>query len=193
MKNNSKRINFFSKRVQTLFTFVLLGLSLFSFYTISYFDFGFSYSIKNIIASWSPSDNIGKLKFVDNINSGASEVLSLFSVDYCLPFENAKLEQGDSGNIVISGNGDVIVKACYDSIVDSITDFDLKRNITFDCGYSIKIIYSGLDNVGVKVNQRVKKGDEVGISNSSLITVTILYNDQVYDKIKIENGKLSLF
>ncbi|MCR5553725.1 MAG: M23 family metallopeptidase [bacterium] len=193
MKNKLKKINFFSKRVQTLFTFVLLSFSLFSFYAITYFDFGFSYSIKNIITSWSPNENIGKLKFVDNINGGASEVLSSFSVDYCLPFENAELCQGDNGSIVVSGNGDVIVRACYDAIVSLVNDSDLKRNITFDCSYSIKIVYSGLDNVGVKVNQQVKKGEEVGISNSSLITVTILYNDLVYDKIKVENGKLSLF
>ena len=193
MKNELRKISFFSKRIQTLFSFVLLCFSLISFYRINYLDFGFSYSIKNIIASWSPNENIGKLKFVDNINGGASEVLSLFSVDYCLPFENVQLSQGENGSIIVSGNGDVIVRACYDSIVTSITDSNLKRNITFDCGYSIKIVYSGLDNVGVKANQRVKKGEEVGISNLSLITVTILYNDSVYDKIRVENGKLSLF
>lgn len=193
MKNDNKKLNLFSRKTQTFFSLFLIIFCFTSFSIVSLIENSFGYSIKNIVASWSPNVDIGKLKFVDNQNGETSQVVSLFNIDYCLPFENSTLSEGENGSIKVYGNGECLVRACYNSKVVKIDNNETKRNITFDCGFNIKIVYSGLDNVGVKVNQNVKKGENIGVSNSSLITVSFLYKGNPYTKVKVENGKLSLF
>lgn len=51
----------------------------------------------------------------------------------------------------------------------------------------------GLDNVGVAVGNKVKKGDVVGICNASVIEASATYQNKPYTKYKVKDGKLSLF
>jgi|GEM_PF-5791649 len=182
-----------SKKRQVLFSWAFVTIAVLSVFT--FFSGGnyFGDSIKRVVASWQPSENIGKLKYVSTDLTNSVEVTELFDIDYCLPFENATLSEGENGRIIVNGNGEIVVRACYKSKVSDIGTIETKRTVTLDCGFGVKVVYYHLDNVGVVVKNKVNKGDSIGVANNSVIEIGFTFRNKPYTKVKVENGKLSLF
>ena len=182
------------KRHQTLGGWFLIVFCFVSVFLVQSFQVGyFSNGVKQIVSSWAPSENIGKLKFVSSEESGSEYAMSFFSIDYSLPFPNGTVTEGsEPGEFIVDGDGEVLVVAPYKSKVKEIGVSDNKRTITFDCGFSVKVVYLNLDNVGVNVSDSVKKGDGVGVANSSVVKVRVYFRDKLYTKIKLKDNKLSI-
>lgn len=184
-----------SKKKQVIFGWVFICVLFINLCGISIGTTNLSTYVKRIIASWAPNtENIGKIKFVSNENQDDfMEVISMIDVSFTMPFPAGVATQNEDGRIFINGNGDIMVVCCYNSTVSNIEIENTKKNVTFDCGFGIKVKYIGLDNVGVEVGNKLKKGDKVGTSMSSMIEVQVYYKDKIFDKIKVKNGKLSIF
>lgn len=183
-----------SKRKQVFFGWLFICVIFINLCGISIGTTNLSTYVKRIIASWAPNnENIGKIKFVSNENQDDfMEVISLLDFSFTMPFKAGVATQNEDGKIFINGNGDIMVVCCYNSTVNNIEIENAKKIVTFDCGYGIKVKYIGLDNVGVEVGNKLKKGDNVGTSLASMIEVQVYYKDKIFDKLKVKDGKISI-
>lgn len=171
-----------------MFTFVLILLSVVN---VEFFDDNADFA-KRIVNSWMPNEDIGKLKYVSTDETGYGEVVSLFSIDYSLPFANGICFNGETdGEVIVNGNGDIVVLAPYKSTVESIVTDGVKKVVTFNCGYSVKVSYGNIDIVGVLEGERVIAGQAIGTSNESKVIVRVLFRGHPYTKFRVDNGRLS--
>lgn len=185
---------YIKRKKQTIFSWVIFGLVFFNLCGLSVGGFSAASYVSRIVESWAAgNENIGKIKFVSTDEDDIIGVTNMLDFSFSLPFKNGTIEKLENGNLRVSGGGDIVVYACYGSKVVAVEDGEKGRDITFDCGFGIKVKYMGLDNVGVAVGNKVKKGDVVGICNASVIEASATYQNKPYTKYKVKDGKLSLF
>ena len=189
----TKKSNVFSRKKQMVFGCFLVCLIFVNLCGVCLGATTISDYVKRIVASWAPNSDIGKIKFVSTDGyDDFMEVISMGVFDFTLPFKAGYATQNDEGRIFINGNGEIMVVSCYDCTVSDIEVSEGKKNVTFDLGYNIKVVYIGLDNIGVEVGNKLSKGESVGTSKSSMIEIQVLYKNKVFDKFKVNDGKISL-
>lgn len=192
MKNETKKGILTSKKHQVFFSFVLLGLMLFSAYFVSVDDGKIASFFSRITSSWvAGNEDIGKIKFVtseDIIEASGS----MFEIKFSMPFAGGNLIQNEDGTIYAQGNGEVMVVCAYPSTVKSIEEIDGKRKVVFACGYGVTVVYYNLDNIGVKVGNKLKRDAAVGVCNDSLMRIEVLHKGKPIKNLKVKNGSLSL-
>lgn len=191
MKKESKKPYLVSKKSLAFCSFALIFVVFFSTFFALPYENKMSSFLTRIVSSWvAGNGSIGKIKFVSNDN--VEEAVNLFDIKFSVPFKNGTLTQNDDGTIVADGKGEVMVVCAYPSTVKKINDVDGKRTVTFDCGYGVTVTYYNLDNIGVKVGNRLKRDDAVGVCNDSVMKIEILHNGKKIKKLKVKNGTLSL-
>lgn len=196
LNKKSSKTNFSCKKKQVMFSWLFICLVFFNLCGLTLSSTNLSTYVKRIVASFSPNtESIGKIKFVTNdyTEEDFLEVISMLDFSYQMPFKTGVATQNEDGKIFITSSNDIMVLCCYDSTVCDIQVENNKKTVTFDCGFKVKVKYIGLDNVGVKVGNKLKKGDVVGTSLASIIEIQVLYKDKPFNKIKVKDGKLSIF
>ncbi|MBQ7579301.1 MAG: hypothetical protein IJT25_02075 [Clostridia bacterium] len=191
VKNENRVV--LSKKQQTFFGFFLILIVCFNLLNISLANSDIGTYAKKIINFYASSnDDIGKIKYVDSQENGASMVFNFIDIDYCLPFKNGAVSQNDDGRIFVQGGSDVMVVCPYKSTVKEIVNENLKKTVVLDCGFSVNMLIINLDNVGVKVGAKLNKGDKIGVCFDSLLEIKVTFKGKLFDKIKVVDGKLSL-
>lgn len=180
---NQKRLRSFSVIFICLLTFAISGIGLSSL--------NLSREIKSITASWSPNiADLGKLKFVNNDEVGYTQTLA--SIDEMrMPFENNFVEEVSSGVFLVNGLGGVVVKSCLDGKVSKVDENDGTKTVTLLHGKSLVSVYELLDNVGVKVGDKIEKNTPLGVSYSSVIRLKLLYKNKVLAGLEVKDGVLT--
>ena len=196
VKQETKQKNkneFFNKKQQTFFGFLFVAVLCFNIFNLGINLTSLSSFAQKIISAYAGNDQIGKIKYVDNIDGdGTQMVFNFFDIDYMLPFKNGKIVKTDEGKFMVYGGNDCLVVCPYKSSVKEIINEGLKKTIVLDCGFSVNMFLIGLDNIGVKLGQKLNKGDKIGLCFDSILEAKITFKGKIYDKIKVVDGKISL-
>ena len=174
------------KIISSLFCLLLI----FNVMGVSFQSLGLSSEIKRLTASWTPNlTDIGKLKFVNTDSEFDAMVISEIE-DFCLPFENVFVTETSAGEFNVKGLGSMVVKSCFDGKVEKIEVVDDKRKVTVQHKRGLKSVYEGLDNVGVKEGDLVKKNTAIGISESSEIVFKIYFRSKLITGLTFKDGEM---
>ena len=160
-------------------TFGTLGISSSSLYM--------SQDVKNVVSSWVPKTDLGKLKFV--LNQTDEEVFSHVSY-LSMPFENTYITQETNGSFLVNGLGGMVVKSCLKGKV-SLIEGDKTKTIHISHGKGLSSIYSNIDNVGVKVGDIVEKNSPIGVSEKSVINFQLLFRNKPISGLVVKDGEMS--
>ncbi len=173
------------KLISVIFCFMLC----FNILGIFLPDIGIQEEITRVTASWTPNiSDVGKLKFV---NGQESEVEVLGSVsEFAMPFDNVYVTEVSDGTFDVNGLGGIVVKSCFDGKVEKVDIVDGKRNVTIQHKKVIKSVYEGLDTVGVKVGDLVKKNTPIGISDTSEIILKIYFKNKLVTGLSFKDGEM---
>ena len=147
---------------------------------------------KRLVSYYSSEEQVGKIKFVSTEEENYLEVMSMVSIDYDMPFENGVVSMNENKQIFVEGNGEVLVRCPYPSRVADIILDGTKHTVVLDCGFNINVSLIGLDNVGVKISNKLKKGDEIGIALASIIELKITHKNKPVEGLKVVDGRLCL-
>ena len=142
---SKNRIEGFNKKQQTLFGFIFVFILSFNIFNLGINLTSISSFAQKIISSYAGNDQIGKIKYVDNIEGdGTQMVINFFDIDYMLPFKNGKVVKTEEGKFMVYGGNDCLVVCPYKSSVKDITNEGLKKTIVLDCGFSVNMFLIGL-------------------------------------------------
>ena len=188
-----KEGSYLTKKQQSFFSVLFIFILTFNIFNLGLATTNIGEFARRIISAYQGGEQIGKIKYVDNTEGGsANMVFSFFDIDYMLPFKNGVVSKGEDGKLFINGGSDCLVVCPYKSTVKEISNQNLKKTVVLDCGFNVCMHLANLDNVGVKVGQNLNKGDKIGVCFDSVIEAKITYKGNVYDKIKVTDGKISL-
>ena len=174
------------KLISSLFCLFLI----FNIMGISLQGLGISNEIRRLTSSWTPNlTDIGKLKFVNSDNEFDEMVVSEIE-EFAMPFENVFVTEVSAGEFNVSGLGGMVVKCCFDGKVEKIENENGKRKVTISHKRGLKSVYEGLDNIGVKEGDTVKKNSAIGISETSQITFKIYFRNKLITGLTFKDGDM---
>lgn len=181
---SQQKLRFFGVVFLLIITSGIFGFSL--------TNLGLCEEVKNITASWSPSvPDLGKLKFVDKQNYLTDQEVSANISAMEMPFENTFVEQTSTGEFIVNGLGGLIVKSCLGGKVNNIAQNGSYKKVTVSHGKGLISIYDMLDNVTVKLGDKIEKNTPLGISLTSKIKLTVLFKDKLIAGLTVVDGEMT--
>lgn len=177
------------KSLHLLSTFFILFITL-GLFGFSLRHLSLSNEIRNITSSWAPNiQGLGKLKFVINQDELEEDVFSSLEL-MAMPFENSNSKEMEQGVFLINGLGSLLVKSCMGGKVIKV-DGEAKKTVHVSHGKGLVSVYSGIDMLGVKVNDKVEKNTPLGVSESSEISFKVLYKNKPMAGLTVKDGELT--
>lgn len=189
IKKDDERIVFSYKKLKFISVFFCLMLSI-NILGISFPGIGIKDEITRVTASWTPNlSDIGKLKFVNSHEESEIEVLGNVN-EFAMPFDNVCVKEISAGTFDVNGLGGLVVKSCFDGKVSKVEVVDGKRTVTIQHKKVLKSVYEGLDVVGVKEGDAVKKNTPIGISEASEIILKVYFKNKLITGLTFQDGEI---
>lgn len=145
--------------------------------------------LKVVEKVFTPKD-FGKIKFVDTLGDFDKEAYAVLE-GFSIPF-SACLSTQVGETFLLNSPSEITVKCAGSGVVESIKTDEktLKKSVTIRHKYDLKTEYYLLDNVGVKVGDKVEKNTILGLSFSMNVGFKITYKNSIVKGLEIVDGNL---
>lgn len=188
IKKNTIKIKIRSNRQSLLVPMCIACIAMF----LLCFSFGGT-SIKQVGSGMAYIYNPVNSLYSDNSNIVfASTLIDKENLDFVLPISGAKVELIPTGDIVLTVNNSIMVKACEGGIVEEVgTTIDGVKYIKIKHGIDIHSIIENVDILGVKNGDMVKKGQDIAtaIVGEKVVFKLFMHNSQI-TQIKLNQSKI---
>ena len=181
------------QRVFSIFILALmiLGMSFFGFKLLIDHNDTFGAEIMSVAESLFVPKDFGKIKFVGtDLNEFDSEAYSCVEA-LDIPF-SACVSTKFGDQFLLTSPSEILVKCAMDGVVTSVTTDEktFKKSVVVMHKYDIKTEYYMLDNLSVKVGDKVTKNTPLGVASSCQIGFKITYKNSIVKGLEIVNGEL---
>ena len=138
--------------------------------------------------------DLGKIKFASgelHEEETDSEAMSMIA-SFGLPFVFC-VSKNLGEVFLVTSAGEITVKCALGGVVEKIetNNSSFLKTVTVNHGAGLKTIYSMLDNVAVKVGDKVEQNTILGISLNGEIGFVVNFKNKIVKGLEIVDGQLS--